>query len=177
MAINNKAVFDKFINQLDDLASGNYTQATDSEIDNVVINFINKLKTQLEADGTEASGRLSASIAPLPVLVSPGVVKVRVELESYWRDVNDGTKPKGYNKQNMAQLLPSIRRWVQDKPSLQQMAGRRNLNTLSYVIARKILKKGTIKRFGYKGSGFVTKNMDEFKNNIIKAFENAYKIE
>lgn len=174
MGVKNKEIFDRLIKSFDNLTDVDYL---DNPIDNAVRTFITKLKTQLEQDGTEASGKLSASIRPLPTLQGQGVLKIRIELEDYWKDINDGTKPKGFTKENRKKLQPSILYWIANKPSLQQIAGtEKKKRSLSYAIATNILKKGTIKRFGYKGTGFVTNNLEKFKQDIIKQLEEAYKI-
>lgn len=171
--VDNKAVFKKF----DDFLKGveNQEEAKDP-LSMAVKDFVDILHKELERNDLIANGKLYQSIIPLPVEVQPGVVKVSIQLEDYWRDVDEGTKPKGFTKENRKKLQPRILAWIGDKPSLQQLAGSKEKErSLSYAIATNILKKGTIKRFGYKGSGFVSRNMDEFKKNIIKAFEEAYK--
>lgn len=172
--VKNREIFDRLIKSFDNISDLDYL---DNPIDNAVRTFIDKLKSQLEKDGTEASGQLSASIRPLPILQGQGVLKIRIELEDYWKDINDGTKPKGFTKENRKKLQPEIMRWIANKPSLQQLAGsKEKQRSLSYAIATNILKKGTIKRFGYKGTGFVTNNLDKFKQDIIKQLEEAYSI-
>ncbi len=106
----------------------------------------------------------------MPRVTSNGVLKLRIELEDYWRDVDEGTKPKGATKENIAKLLPDIVRWIGKKPSV-QLSKIKKRETLAYLITRAILKKGTIKRFGYKGSKFLSSELPGFKENIIKVLE------
>lgn len=172
--LKNKELFDKLIDRIDKLGDADIAK---TPIDVAVRAFIKKLKDQLTRDKTEASGQLSASIVPLPTEIQPGVVKIKIALEDYWKDIDEGTKPLGFSKENRKKLQPDILWWIANKPALQQIANTKaKQRSLSYAIATNILKKGTIKRFGYKGTGFVTNNMDKFKEDIIKAFEETYNI-
>lgn len=160
---------DEFFKDVEDKANVIFNQPK-AVLDEVVQNFIFKIKSNLKENDLEASGRLSASIQALPYIVSTGSVKVKIELEDYWKDVDEGTKPIGFTKENRRKLQPLIRKWISEKPSLQQMAGTKKAQrSLSYAIATNILKKGTIKRFGYKGSKFLTSELPMFKENITKA--------
>ena len=141
------------------------------KLDNVLSDFIKKIKDNLEQDGTNASGRLSASIHPLPTLSENGKLTYRIELENYWKDVDEGTKPKGFTKENRKELQPKIMKWIQNKPQLQAQVEAKKRKSLSYAIATNILKKGTIKRFNYSGSRFLSREIDMFEKHLIKVIE------
>lgn len=161
---------DKLLKTLDDKAAvlqGNADDVIASTIDS----FINDVRNNIDSMGLDASGRLKASIAPLPTITENGVLKIRIELENYWKDVDEGTKPKGDTKENIAKMLPQIMNWISNKPSVQQLSKVKKRETLAYLITRAILKKGTIKRFGYKGSKFLSSELPGFKNNILKVLE------
>jgi len=147
-----------------------FEHATSDEYDVVIQEFIGRVKQNLEENDLNASGQLSASIVPLPRITGNGVVKIRVELNDYWRDVDEGTKPMGFTKENTAKMLPQIMRWIANKPSV-QLSKIKKRETLAYLITRAILRKGTIKRFGYKGSKFLSSELPGFKENIIKVLE------
>jgi hypothetical protein len=155
--------FDKKINDFEHL--------TYNELDVVIQQFIGDVKQNLETNDLNASGQLSASIVPLPSITSAGVVKIRIELNDYWKDIDEGTKPKGATKDNIAKMLPQIMNWIANKPSVQQLSKVKKRETLAYLITRAILKKGTIKRFGYKGSKFLSSELPGFKENILKVLE------
>lgn len=175
--LKNEKLFKKFVDRIDEIEKFDFAKKTDGEIESILLSFIDKLKHNLEEDGTEASGALKASIAPLPIEVAAGVVKIRVELDPHWKDVDQGQKPKGVTDATIKTLQPKIFNWIQEKGSLAQIADDKSLKkSLSFAITKSILKKGTIKRFGYKGSGFVTKEIPEFKNSIITAMSNAFRI-
>lgn len=154
--------FDKKISDFEHL--------TYNEIDVVIQQFIGDVKMNLDKNDLNASGQLSASIIPLPTITADGIVKIRIELNDYWKDVDEGTKPLGFNKTNVAKMLPQIMRWIANKPSV-QLSKIKKRETLAYLITRAILKKGTIKRFGYKGSKFLSSELPGFKENISKVLQ------
>ena len=161
---------------LDDFFNNFQNNIENIEPDNLqlVINeFIKKLQKNLRDKDLEASGKLIASIQPLPIEQEPGLLKIKIELEDYWRQVEEGTKPLGYTKENRKKLQPKILRWIKEKPSLQSKVEASKRLSLSYAIATNILKKGTIKRFNYKGYPFLTKELDTFKKQILKAYEDG----
>jgi hypothetical protein len=140
------------------------------DIDIALQAFIQKVQRNLDENDLNASSQLRQSINDLPTISSNGVLRLRIELEDYWRDVDEGTKPKGVTKENIAKLLPDIVKWIQRKPSV-QLSKIKKRETLAYLITRAILRKGTIKRFGYKGSKFLSSELPGFKENIIKVLE------
>lgn len=161
---------------LDDFFNNFQNNIENIEPDNLqlVINeFIKKLQKNLRDKDLEASGKLIASIQSLPIEQEPGLLKIKIELEDYWRQVEEGTKPLGFTKENRKKLQPKILRWIKEKPSLQSKVEASKRLSLSYAIATNILKKGTIKRFNYKGFPFLTKELDTFKKKILKAYEDG----
>jgi len=139
----------------------------------VIDEFIKKVKDNLEKKKLVASEKLKSSIQPLPIQIEPGLIRISIELEDYWKKVEEGTKPLGYTKENLKKLRPDIETWIKNKPSLQAKVKAEDRKSLSYAIATNILKKGTIKRFGYKGFPFLTKELKTFKKNILKAYEDG----
>ena len=160
---------DEFFNNLQD----NIENVEPDNLQLVINEFIKKLQKNLRDKDLEASGKLIASIQPLPIQQEPGLLKIKIELEDYWRQVEEGTKPLGYTKENRKKLQPKILRWIKEKPSLQSKVEASKRLSLSYAIATNILKKGTIKRFNYKGFPFLTKELDTFKKQILKAYEDG----
>lgn len=139
----------------------------------VIDQFIKKIKKNLTDNDFDASGKLLASIQPLPVEKEPGLIRIKIELEDYWKKIEEGTKPLGFTKENRKKLQPKIAEWIKNKPSLQAKVAAEDRRSLSYAIATNILKKGTIKRFNYKGYPFLTKELDTFKKKILKAYEDG----
>lgn len=177
MAIKNQKLFEKFVNRIDEIEKFDFVKKSDGEVEAVLLDFIEKLRSNLERDGNEASGALKASIAPLPIQIASGVVRIKIELDPHWKDVDQGQKPKGLTKENLRLLQPKIFNWIQEKGSLARIADDKDLKrSLSFAIAKNILRKGTIKKFGYKGSRFVSRELPDFKQGIIDAMGKAFKI-
>jgi len=89
----------------------------------------------------------------------------------YWEDLENGTKPKGYTKENRKQLQPRILAWINTKDSLLAIANdEKEKKSLSYAIATNILKNGTIKRFNYRGKKFLTDELPQLEKDFIEEF-------
>lgn len=137
-----------------------------------VNDFLKRVKNNLEKYKFNASENLSQSLRALPIKRNQNIVTVSIEIEDYWEDLEKGTQPKGYSKENRKKLQPKILEWISYKPELQSIAGdKKGQRSLSYAIATNILKKGTIKRFGYKGKPFLTEEIPQLEKDITKEFE------
>jgi len=137
-----------------------------------VNDFLKRVKNNLEKYKFNASENLSQSLRALPIKRNQNIVTVSIEIEDYWEDLEKGTQPQGYSKENRKKLQPKILEWISYKPELQAIAGdKKGQRSLSYAIATNILKKGTIKRFGYKGKPFLTEEIPQLEKDITKEFE------
>lgn len=168
--LNEKAVkeLDNFINEVSDKLTGKNKDPVVKAIDT----WIKKVKQNLIDNDLRASERLLQSIATDEIRYTGSAIQIDISIEDYWKEVEEGTKPKGFTKENLKKLQPKIRLWISEKPTLQAIAGdKANQRSLSYAIATNILKKGTIKRFGYKGKKFITSEIPYLQELIIKAFE------
>lgn len=157
-------------------------QALDDLIDSIddfqveqdpVNKFLDRVKKNLQEFGFVASGNMFQSLKALPsTKKGKNISAINIEAEDYWEDLENGTKPKGYSKEERKKLQPKILEWIKAKPSLQELAGSaEKQRSLSYAIATNILKKGTIKRFGYKGKPFLTMEIPQLKEDIIKQWQ------
>lgn len=134
-----------------------------------VNDFVKQVKRNLVNNDLYASGRLHQSINSLPILKRGDITTIRIEAEDYYKDVEEGTKPKGFTKENRKELQPKILEWINAKDSLSSIANtKEKQRSLSYAIATNILKRGTIKRFGYKGKRFLTDEIPKLENDLIK---------
>lgn len=134
--------------------------------------FLDRVRANLEKYGFNASLRMAQSLKALPTRKEQNKIVASIELEDYWEDLEKGTKAKGFSKENRRKLQPKILEWIGNKPSLQSIAGdKKGQRALSYAIATNILKKGTIKRFGYKGKPFLTSEIPQLEKDIINEFE------
>lgn len=148
---------DKFINNLQ-----GKKEFTDS-----MNQFLDRVRKNIDEYDFNASGNLRQSLKVLPQKQNPKGVTVRIEIEDYWQDLETGTKPKGFNKENVKKLQPKILQWIRDKESLSSIATTEwRKRAFSFLITRSILKKGTIKRFGYKGKPFLTQEIPQLEKDI-----------
>jgi hypothetical protein len=157
-------------------------QALDDLIDSIddfkveqdpVNEFLKRVKRNLEEFGFVASGNMFQSLKALPsTKKGKNISEVNIEAEDYWQDLENGTKPKGFSKEERKKLQPKILEWIKYKPSLQELAGSvEKQRSLSYAIATNILKNGTIKRFGYRGKPFLTQEIPQLREDIIKQWQ------
>jgi hypothetical protein len=155
-------VLDEFINKIEEGGT----------VDQSVLKFIKRVQDNIVKFGFDASGNLTQSITPRPTSVNGNIVKITIEIEDYWKDLEEGTKPKGYSKENRKKLQPRILDWINYKPALQKIANtQEERRSLSYAIATNILKNGTIKRFGYKGKKFLTIEIPQLEKDIAKDYQ------
>lgn len=157
-------------------------QALDDLIDSIddfkveqdpVNEFLKRVKRNLEEFGFVASGNMFQSLKALPSTKKGKFIsEVNIEAEDYWQDLENGTKAKGFSKEERKKLQPKILEWIKSKPSLQELAGSvEKQRSLSYAIATNILKNGTIKRFGYRGKPFLTQEIPQLREDIIKQWQ------
>lgn len=120
--------------------------------------IIDKLKESARQKDLKATNNLIQSIRADFPSVTPQGIEVEISMADYWERVEDGQKP------GIWPHMPSLIQWVGAKSSVKQIALKRKgrnqsvddaIKSFASVIAKKIHSKGTIKRFGYKGSGFI----------------------
>lgn len=118
--------------------------------------IIDKLKMSIREKGVKATGNLTQSIQAGFPSVTPSGITVAIEMADYYQWVEDGRR-KGKRPPIIA-----IEQWISAKgiqvrqskgDSKQSVLERRK--SMAEAIAKKIASKGTIKRFGYKGAGFI----------------------
>jgi hypothetical protein len=141
-------------------------------VDQSVLKFIQRVKDNILEFQFDASGNLMQSITPRPSVRNGNIVKIIIEIEDYWEDLEKGTKPKGFTKEKRKALQPKILDWITSKPELQKIAKTQDeRRSLSYAIATNILKNGTIKRFGYKGKKFLTIEIPQLEKDIANDYQ------
>lgn len=134
--------------------------------------FLDRVRKNIDENDFNASGNLRQSLSVLPTRREGDRIICTITIEDYWKDLEEGTKPKGFNKANFKALQPKILEWIKNKESLSTIANTEwRKRAFSYLITRSILKKGTIKRFGYKGKPFLTSEIPKLEKDIIKEFE------
>lgn len=114
--------------------------------------FALALKERLEKNGSNASGMLSNSIKG-KVKYDGKYVSVYVDLEDYWKYVENGTKPH-------FPPVDAIKQWIKVKPVLPRPLKDGKLpteNQLAFLIGRKISKVGT------KANPFLAPTISDFE--------------
>jgi hypothetical protein len=120
--------------------------------------IIDKLKQSAREKDLKATNNLIQSISADYPSVTPQGIEIEISMADYWERVEDGQKPGTWPH------MPSLIQWVGAKASVKRIALERKgknqtvqkaIESFASVVAKKIHSKGTIKRFGYKGSGFI----------------------
>ena len=118
--------------------------------------IIDKLKQSAREKDLKATSNLIQSIRADIPSVTPQGITIGIEMADYYQWVESG---RGKGKRPP---IASIEQWISakgiqvrqsKKESKQSVLARRK--SMAIAIANKIASKGTIKRFGYKGSNFI----------------------
>ncbi len=127
-----------------------------------------QLKKSLQEKNGNASRDLTQSLNTSNVRRVGNGLSVAVTGESHWKYFEYGRKP------GKRPPIASIEEWITEKgirvakgKGTQTVLERRR--GMAIAIANKIAAKGTIKRFGYKGSGFIKEVINP--QNIAKISE------
>jgi hypothetical protein len=150
MAFNNlKEVLDKYANA--------YTQ---------------KFKAKLISDGNKASGRLVNSIKPQKLKDGFAILGKR-----YIEQISEGRK-----KGKMPPWSPrdnSILNWVKTKNIVPRKGGSspNNIKRLAFVIGRSIGRRGTLEKFGYRGTNIIDFVYKDLSVQMGQEIFEAYKID
>lgn len=156
--------------ELDDFLTDT-EDSIDTSLNDSINKFLKRVKKNIYKYGFDASGNLYQSLKSLPTKKRDGLLTARVEIADYWEDLENGTKPKGYTKENRKQLQPRILAWINTKDSLLAIAkDEKEKKSLSYAIATNILKNGTIKRFNYRGKKFLSDELPQLEKDFIEEF-------
>lgn len=133
--------------------------------------LIPKFRESATAKGVVATKRLRSSLAPKTPVETPQDVTVTIVGEDYWEYADRGRRA------GKMPPVKSIEEWItakgiQVRRSKSQsgqsvMAARRSM---AFGIARSIAQKGTIKRFGYKGSNFVGEVLSSRQMKLVAEY-------
>lgn len=130
--------------------------------------IIDKLKQSAMEKGVKATGNLIQSIRADYPSVTPQGITVAIEMADYYQWVESG-RGKGRRPP-----IASIEQWISAKGiQVRQSKGETKQSVLerrksmAIAIANKIASKGTIKRFGYKGSNFIADVLTKQNVDVI----------
>jgi hypothetical protein len=147
-------------------------------VDDVLLNWgqgaIDSIRKVLRKEGLFASGSLYQEIEPWKIKKIQDGIQIYLEMLEHWEEVDKG-RIKG--KKFTDQELRSLEEWIRIKgiPSKWKMS----TPSAVFLISRAIYKKGTIKRYGYRGSNFLQQAMtdsimNELQEKFAKSFEGYY---
>ena len=131
---------------------------------------LQRLRTNINKDRTRASGALHDSMYYK-------IVKTRIDIymANYAKAIDEGTNPR--TGKPSSYFVGKIKKWMQSKGltgKVRNKSGKVNINKSARAIAESIYERGTIKRFGYKGSNFIDRAVNnienEFDEDILTAF-------
>ena len=120
-------------------------------IQDLINQFVLKLKDTIANNGSNASGKLSNSIKGI-VKMNGKYLTVSLSMEDYWKYIEYGTRPH-------FPPVDKIKEWIRVKPILPRPLSNGKLPTndqLAFLIGRKISKVGT------KPQPFLQKSITEF---------------
>ncbi len=124
--------------------------------------IIDKLKLSAREKQVKATGNLIQSIKADFPNVTPQGITIGIEMADYYQWVEDGRGKTKTTSPSQPTLAQSLEQWISAKGiQVRQSKGESGQTVLerrksmAIAIARKIHSKGTIERFGYKGSGFI----------------------
>lgn len=121
-----------------------------------------RIKRQIKIDKTDATGNLHRSID-----AQAGRETINIFAADYIRYVEEGRPP------GLAPNVQDIRTWIKAKRIRSYRDDVRNERQLAFLIARAIGNKGTIKRFGYGGSGLLEQVIEQLRPAMTQDFKEA----
>jgi hypothetical protein len=139
-----------------------------------------KLRVAASEDGFKASGKLDKSFD-----YSVVANELQVKAEKYAGALSEGVSTNGSgDKADFERMQLNIIKWAKTKgirPQVRDKKGRfqkvtdRTWKSLGYVLSRSIRRKGISKRFGYKGSGFITQVKSSMEKKLTSMILEGYK--
>jgi hypothetical protein len=120
------------------------------------------IEQSIDNKGLNASGNLKASVEPDIVEQGNNITKLKILMADYWEAAETGRKA------GKMPPVESIMDWIANKGI--KVGGLKGNRSLAWAIAKSIAKKGTMKRFNYKGSNFLS---DVINDETLKEFNKA----
>lgn len=155
---------------LDQLGQVNTPSLNDGDtLQNILQNVADFLTDELRESATMqnviATKRLRSGIDPTPSKAEGSNVSVSIVMPDYWKYAEYG------RRSGKRPPVKALEEWITAKGiPLKVKKGENSLmarHSLAMAISKKIGQKGTIKRFGYKGSGFVSAVMTPDNQRVI----------
>ena len=141
----------------------------DKLIGKAATKYVKAFRDELEKKKAVASRNLQASIHTSRIFNTGKEIGFEISMAEYWGAVEHGRKPG-----KMPPIAP-IMDWIMRKgiPLKGKGLKKNQAKSMAFGIAKNIAKKGTIKRFGYKGSNFIKDASSKETPNFIKSLTEA----
>ena len=121
--------------------------------------YVEEVKTQLKADGTDATGKLSKSIGYKLIDGSIDIVNTM-----YGKAIDEGSRPSSMGSNLVSKAyIDNIIKWASAK-GIRPRSG--SMRKMANAIARSIKKRGIIKRFNYSGSNIFDRVYKRLEDRI-----------
>ena len=135
-------------------------------LQNVATTLNDALRKELTEKQAVATKQLRSSIDSTQAVPIADGVSVSIVMNDYYQRVEEGTTPKQWadevKRVGFQRKIQDLEEWISAKGiqvrQNKKQSGQSVLDarrSLAYAIASKIAKRGTIKRFGYKGANFI----------------------
>lgn len=146
---------------IDQLGSQRVEVVIDNNIEEILFRFgeqtTNDIRQSIEDKKLDASGNLKASVAFETLQSSNEVHRLKFNMADYWEWAETG------RSSGKPPPIQNIMEWITNKGIKVRQSKRESTKgvlarrkQMAYAISKNIAKKGTIKRFGYKGSKFLS---------------------
>lgn len=135
-------------------------------IEKYAIKTISWIKGQLQEKELVASGKLSNSVKE-DLFESKNELGAEISALSYFRQIDKGRARGRYVSYDR------IKDWIIAKNITSEFYPKHTLDEFAAIIGNSIKEKGTIKRFGYNGSGIMNEMVKEFSEDFFTDITNA----
>ena len=132
-----------------------------------------KLRVAASEDGFKASGRLDKSFD-----YSVVANELQVKAEKYAGALSEGVSTDSSYNKSSDEFRKSIIDWAKKKgitPKRSKKGRFTSYMSMANAIAMSIRRKGISKRFGYKGSGFITQVKSSMEKKLTSMILEGYK--
>ena len=132
-----------------------------------------KLRVAASEDGFKASGRLDKSFD-----YSVVANELQVKAEKYAGALSEGVSTDSSYNKSSDEFRKSIIDWAKKKgitPKRSKKGRFTSYMSMANAIAVSIRRKGISKRFGYKGSGFITQVKNSMEKKLTSMILEGYK--
>lgn len=143
-------------------------------------------KNKLVAHDHYATGNLWRSVKPLPIVAVGSRVTVYLEMEWYWKIIEEGLKPNGFYKNpgSFGGVFKGLLKWLSVKPTLPTHSYNDKLpngtklknnddalKPIAAAMAHSILKHGT------KGTHLLRESVEETRASFESAIQEALNLD